>query len=48
MLYNALKILIESGRTTNMKEKLALFCSTDAITMEEYAELVALLPKEEA
>ena len=43
MLYRTLKRLIERGQTVGMAEKLDIFLAADKITMEQYAELSAML-----
>lgn len=47
MLYNALKAVIQGGvNREDMLKKLDVFMAIDRITLDEYEELVAMLPKE--
>lgn len=48
MLYSTLKLLIEKGRTSGLKDKLNVFFATDQITRDEYEELFALLTEGQA
>ena len=47
MLYRILKTMIARGQTDGMQEKLDALLALDRITLAQYTELVAMLPKEE-
>ena len=47
MLYRTLKRMIERGQTDGMAAKLDIFLAADRITIDQYTELVAMLPAEE-
>ena len=44
MLYRTLKRMIEKGQIDGMAEKLDIFMATNKITIEQYEELMAMLP----
>lgn len=44
MLYRTLKRMIEKGQIDGMAEKLDIFMATNKITIEQYKELMAMLP----
>ena len=44
MLYRTLKRMIERGQTEGMEERLDIFLASKKITVEEYTELIGMLP----
>lgn len=44
MLYRTLKRMIERGQIDGMEEKLDIFLASSKITVEEYTELMGMLP----
>lgn len=44
MLYRTLKRMIEKGQIDGMAEKLDIFMAANKITIEQYEELIAMLP----
>jgi hypothetical protein len=44
MLYRTLKRMIERGQIDGMEEKLDIFLAANKISVEQYTELVGLLP----
>ena len=44
MLYRTLKRMIEKGQIDGMAEKLDIFMAANKITIEQYEELMAMLP----
>ena len=44
--YQMAKRLIETGRTNNLMAKLDLWLGMDRMTIEQYNELVGMLPTE--
>lgn len=44
MLYRTLKRMIEKGQIDGMAEKLDIFMAANRITIEQYEELMAMLP----
>lgn len=47
MLYRTLKRMIERGQVIGMAEKLDIFYAASKITLEQYNELISMLPMEE-
>ena len=45
MLYRTLQRMIERGQTEGLEEKLDIFLASSKITVEEYTELMGMMPK---
>ena len=45
--YKACVALIKAGKTDGLADKINLFMAFDQITVEQYMELMAMLPAEE-